>query len=79
MHNPRVAYNLNYSIRADAASALLRCTRWANKTARKLDVLIRVFRIVTPDGDTEYWATYDLMMAPFERKCWPGPVWTIEA
>ena len=40
--------------------------------------LIRVFRIVTPDGDTEYWATNDLTMAPFERERWAGQVWTIE-
>jgi hypothetical protein len=41
--------------------------------------LIRVFRIVTPDGDTEYWATNDLTMPPFERERWAKQAWTIEA
>jgi putative transposase len=40
--------------------------------------MIRVFRIVTPDGDTEYWATNDLTMPPFEREQLANQVWKIE-
>jgi putative transposase len=40
--------------------------------------LIKVFRIVTPDGDTEHWATNDLDMGFAERDDWAGKVWTIE-
>jgi hypothetical protein len=38
---------------------------------------IRVFRIVTPDGDTEYWATTDLTMLPFERERLADQIWII--
>jgi hypothetical protein len=40
--------------------------------------MIRVFRMVTPDGDTEYWATNDLTMTPFEREHLADQAWTIE-
>ena len=40
--------------------------------------MIRVFRIVTPDGDTEYWATNDVTLSPFEREHMAEQVWTIE-
>jgi putative transposase len=40
--------------------------------------MIRVFRIVTPDGDTEYWATNDVTLPPFEREHMAEQVWTIE-
>src|SRR3954447_17055262 len=40
--------------------------------------LIQVFRIVTPDGDTEYWATDVLTMTAREREAVAGKVWTIE-
>ncbi len=40
--------------------------------------MIRVFRIVTPNGDTEYWATNDLTMTPIERERLADQVWTIE-
>ena len=40
--------------------------------------LIQVFRIATPDGDTEYWATDVLTMTPLEREAEAGKVWTIE-
>ena len=40
--------------------------------------LIRVFWIVTPDGDTEYWATNDLLLPPFERERLAKQSWTIE-
>jgi putative transposase len=40
--------------------------------------LIRVFRIVTPDGDTGYWATNDVTLPPFEREQMAQQVWTIE-
>ena len=40
--------------------------------------MIQVFRIVTPDGDTEYWATDMLTMTPWEREATADKVWTIE-
>ena len=40
--------------------------------------MIAVFRIVTPDGDTEYWATDLLTMTPLERADEAGQVWVIE-
>ena len=40
--------------------------------------MIQVFRIDTPDGDTEYWATDVLTMTPLERDAVAGQVWTIE-
>ena len=40
--------------------------------------LIKVFRIVTPDGDTEHWATDILAMNYAEQEAWAGQVWTIE-
>ncbi len=40
--------------------------------------LILVFRIDTPDGDTEYWATSVLTMTPLERERVAGQIWTIE-
>lgn len=41
---------------------------------------IIVFRIDTPHGDTEYWATSesDLTMTPQERERLAGEIWTIE-
>ena len=40
--------------------------------------MIEVFRIVTPDGDTEYWATDVVTMTPQERERVVGQVWRIE-
>lgn len=40
--------------------------------------LIKVFRIVTPDGDTEQWATNILEMNYAEQEAWAGQVGTIE-
>jgi putative transposase len=40
--------------------------------------LIRVFRIVTPDGDTEYWATNDLSMSNLARQNLAERGWMIE-
>ena len=40
---------------------------------------ILVFRIDTPDGDTEYWATSDLTMTMDERATTAKQVWTIES
>ncbi len=40
--------------------------------------LIQVFRIDTPDGDAEYWATDVLTLTPPERERVAGQVWTIE-
>lgn len=40
--------------------------------------LIQVFRVVTPDGDTEHWATNDLTMTGLTRLKWAERTWTIE-
>ena len=40
--------------------------------------MIAVFRIDTPDGDTEYWATDVLTMTPAQREVEADQVWTIE-
>jgi hypothetical protein len=39
---------------------------------------ILVFRIDTPDGDTEYWATNDLLMTMDRRTRTARQIWTIE-
>jgi hypothetical protein len=39
---------------------------------------ILVFRIDTPDGDTEYWATSDLYMTMQQRTTTARQIWTIE-
>ena len=39
---------------------------------------ILVFRIDTPDGDTEYWATSDELMTMDERRTTARQIWTIE-
>lgn len=40
--------------------------------------LIRVFKIVAPDGDIDYWATNDLKMSPLKRQQWAECEWSIE-
>ena len=40
--------------------------------------MIQVFRIDTPAGDTEYWATDVLTLTPLERETLAAQVWTIE-
>lgn len=40
--------------------------------------LIRLFTIVTPDGDSEWWATNDLQMRPLTRVRFAGYAWAIE-
>lgn len=40
--------------------------------------LIRVFKIVAPDGDIEYWATNKGEMNELERVKWANFAWTIE-
>jgi hypothetical protein len=40
--------------------------------------MVQVFRMDTPDGDTEYWATDVVTMTWGERKAWADKVWTIE-
>jgi hypothetical protein len=40
--------------------------------------LIRLFKIVAPDGDIEWWATNDLKMTTLSRVRWAGYAWTIE-
>ena len=39
---------------------------------------ILVFRIDTPDGDTQYWASSDLTLTMDERETLAGQIWTIE-
>jgi putative transposase len=39
---------------------------------------ILVFRIDTPDGDTQYWATSDELMTTEERSSTARQIWTIE-
>jgi len=39
---------------------------------------ILVFRIDTPDGDTDYWATSELTMTMDERETVANQIWTIE-
>ena len=40
--------------------------------------LIRLFKIVAPDGDIEWWASNDLQMTPLRRVRFAGYAWTIE-
>jgi len=40
--------------------------------------LVRVFRIVTPHGEAEYWATSDTGMDATERLLWAEQAWGIE-
>jgi putative transposase len=39
---------------------------------------VKVFRVVPPDGDAEYWATNDWAMPPLERQRWEDYAWRIE-
>lgn len=40
--------------------------------------LIRLFKIVAPDGDVEWWATNELSLSEMERVRFAGFAWTIE-
>lgn len=40
--------------------------------------LIRVFKIVAPDGDIDEWATNDLKMSPLKRQQWAECEWSIK-
>lgn len=40
--------------------------------------LIRLFTIVAPNGDSEWWATNDLQMSALQRVRFAGYAWTIE-
>jgi putative transposase len=40
--------------------------------------LVKVFKIVAPDGDVAYWATSDLTMTDLTRLQWAEYSWTIE-
>lgn len=40
--------------------------------------LIKVFKIVAPDGDIDYWATNDLVMNHLLRLQWAEYEWSIE-
>ncbi len=39
---------------------------------------IKVFKIVAPDGDIDYWATNDLQMSSLKRLQWAEFEWSIE-
>jgi hypothetical protein len=41
--------------------------------------LVKIFKLVTPDGDIEYWATNDLAMNELQRLHFTEFIWTIEA
>jgi putative transposase len=40
--------------------------------------LVRVFRVVTPDGDTTHWCTNDLTLEPMVRQMFSEWCWSIE-
>lgn len=41
--------------------------------------LVKIFKLVTPDGDIEYWATNDLQMTQLQRLQLTELIWTIES
>lgn len=41
--------------------------------------LVKIFKLVTPDGDIDYWATNDLAMAELQRLHFTEFIWTIES
>jgi hypothetical protein len=41
--------------------------------------MVKVFKIVTPDGDIDYWATNDLNLDQLQRLQWAEFAWAIEA
>ncbi len=41
--------------------------------------LVKVFKLVAPDGDIEYWATNDLEMDELQRLHYAEYIWTIES
>jgi hypothetical protein len=41
--------------------------------------LVKLFKLVTPDGDIEYWATNDLQMSELQRLHLTEFIWTIES
>jgi hypothetical protein len=41
--------------------------------------LVKVFKLVTSDGDIEYWATNDLQMTELQRLHFTEFIWTIES
>ena len=41
--------------------------------------LVKIFKLVTPDGDIEYWATNDLQMSELQRLHLTEFIWTIES
>lgn len=44
----------------------------------KGDGFVKVFKIVTPDGDIDYWATNDLKLGPLQRLQFAEFAWAIE-
>jgi putative transposase len=60
--------------------ALAACEIAADGTVVQLQGygMIHVFRIDTPDGATDYWATDVLTLTPLEREAAAGKVWMIE-
>lgn len=51
---------------------------WGTAVHLKGYGMIQVFRLDTPDGDTDYWATSDLGMGKTHRETVAGDVWSIE-
>lgn len=41
--------------------------------------LVKIFKLVTPDGDIESWATNDLQMSQLQRLHLTELIWTIES
>jgi hypothetical protein len=41
--------------------------------------LVKIFKLVTPDGDIDYWATNDLTMGELHRLHFTEFIWTIES
>jgi hypothetical protein len=72
----------NRQVNPDATGnrALAECAISPNGTMVHLKGygMIQVFRIDTPDGATEYWATDVLTLTPWEREAVAKQVWTIE-
>lgn len=73
------------------ANRLVNPDRTGNRAVRECDIaetgtvvhlkdygMVKVFRIVTPAGDTEYWATNDLNMGEGERLKYAEFAWGIE-
>ena len=52
--------------------------RWTTLVHLKGYGPIRLFKIVAPDGDSEWWVSNDLRMSPLTRVRFAGDAWIIE-